>query len=209
VFRSETLEFGPLTLQGTKYAGVNIPFGESIFGDRAVGIAGFDLFAETVFEIDVAGGVARVYDPATYELPDGVEWQTLELIFSLPHATMLFEGDHEGVFALDTGYGDSVAFFEHVVEQYALLDGRKTRGRRLLNFGGSTPVREGTLDWLVLGGTRLDDVDRCHFAQGDVLAYPDPDRTSGLLGMHVLRHFRVVLDYTNRRVAFIPGALGE
>ncbi len=204
VFIGESFELGPLTLNGTKYAGVDIPYSSTVFGAKAVGICGFDLLAQTVFELDASGQAIRIYDPETYELPRNAMWQPLELHASLPHAWCEFEGGHRGLFVLDSGYGDSVAFFDTTVEQFDLLAHRKTRGRWILNFGGSTKIREGPLDWFQLGRTRIDDIDRAHFATQPVRLYPGPDDVMGLVGMSLMRRVRVVFDYSNNRIAFIP-----
>jgi len=204
VFIGESFRLGPLTLNGTKYAGVDTPHSSAVFGARAVGICGFDLLAETVFELDASSNVIRIYDPATYALPDSASWQPLELHIGLPHAWCEFEGGHRGLFVLDAGYGDSVAFFDTAVEQFDLLADRRTRGRRILNFGGSTQVREGPLDWFQLGETRIDDIQAAHFATGPVRIYLGPDNVMGFVGMNLMNRFRVVFDYSNNRIAFIP-----
>jgi len=204
VFIGESFQLGPLTLNGTKYAGVEIPHSSSVFGKKAVGICGFDLLAQTVFELDAAARLVRIHDPATYSLPEAATWQPLELHISLPHAWCEFEGDHRGLFVLDAGYGDSVAFFDTTVEQFDMLADRKTRGRWILNFGSSTKIREGPLDWFQLGLTRIDDIQRAHFATQPVRIYLGPDEVMGLVGMKLMSRFRVVFDYSNNRVAFIP-----
>ena len=204
VFLGESFQLGPLTLNGTKYAGVEIPCSSSVFGSKAVGICGFDLLAQTVFELDASGKAIRIYDPATYVLPQDATWQPLELHIGLPHAWCEFEGNHRGLFVLDSGYGDSVAFFDNAVEQFDMLADRKTRGQRILNFGGSTKVCEGPLDWFQLGETRTEDIKGAHFATQPVRIYLGPDDVMGLVGMKLMSRFRVVFDYSNNRIAFIP-----
>ncbi len=204
VFIGESFRLGPLTLNGTKYAGVDTPHSSAVFGTKAVGICGFDLLAQTVFELDASGKAIRIYDPATYVLPQDATWQPLELHIGLPHAWCEFEGNHRGLFVLDSGYGDSVAFFDNAVEQFDLLADRKTRGQRILNFGGSTKVCEGPLDWFQLGETRTEDIKGAHFATQPVRIYLGPDDVMGLVGMKLMSRFRVVFDYSNNRIAFIP-----
>ncbi len=204
VFLGESFELGPLVLNGTKYAGVEIPHARTVFGTKAQGICGFDLLAETVFELDALGKAIRIYDPRTYELPEAATWQELALHVSLPHAWCEFEGGYGGLFVLDAGYGDSVAFFDNAVEQFDLLEDRKTRERWILNFGASTKVREGPLEWFQLGRTRIEHIEGAHFATQPVRIYLGPDNVLGLVGMQLLSRFRIVFDYGGDRVAFIP-----
>lgn len=125
----------------------------------------------------------------------------------LPHAWCEFEGNHRGLFVLDSGYGDSVAYFDNAVEQFDLLADRKTRGRWILNFGASTKIRVGPLDWFQLGRTRIDDIQRAHFATQPMRLYLGPDDVMGLVGMKLMSRFRIVFDYSNSRIAFIPAVV--
>ena len=202
VFLGETFRLGPLTLRGTKYAGADIPYSKLTFSEPVDGFCGYDLFARTVFELDFPEGRIGFFDPATYEL-EGAEWQELVLDYNLPHARCSFEGEHSGLFLLDAGYGDSVQFFQHTVEQYDLLAGRRTRGRTILNFGSQTIVRQGKLEWFELGGQRFDDIE-AHFSQSPSPLYPGSGATMGIVGMGIMGELKVVFDYGNRRVAFVP-----
>jgi predicted aspartyl protease len=205
VFRGETFQLGPLTLRGTKYAGADFPYGKMTFGRPVEGFCGYDVFARTVFELDIGGGRIGVWDPATYALDDG-RWQDLVLDANLPHAWCRFEGGREGLFLLDAGYDGSVQLFPHVVEQYGLLEGRRTRARTVLSFGAQTIVRQGTLDWFEIGSTRLEEVET-HFASGPSQLYPGSALTAGIVGADLMRRFRVVLDYGHDRVVLIPGTM--
>ncbi len=60
------------------------------------------------------------------------------------------------------------------------------------------------LGWFEIGGTRLDNLEPCHFAMGPVDIYMGPPEVAGFVGMGVMKEFRVVFDYANRRVAFLP-----
>jgi hypothetical protein len=205
VFLGETFQLGPLTLRGTKYAGADFPYGKMTFGRPVQGFCGYDVLAQTIFELDVAQGRVGIYDPATYTL-DGGQWQELILDHNLPHAWCRFEGGHDGLFLLDAGYDGSVQLFQHVVEQYGMLAGRRTRARTVLFFGSQTVVRQGPLEWFEIGSTRLENVET-HFATSPNRLYPGSAQTSGIVGVDLMRRFRVVFDYAHHRVAFIPNTM--
>ena len=202
VYRSDSFRLGPLELVDTTYAGADFPFAWLAFGSSVHGICGYDIFAHAIVEIDVATPMMRIYDPATYVLPSG-RWRPLVLEANLPHVWCRFEGDHVGLFLLDAGFGESVWFFEHAVEEYGLLDGRKTRSRRILNFGASTEVRHGPLGWFEIGGLRINDT-TADFSVSKMRVYPGPPEVLGIVGMEILARFRIVFDYPNGRVAFLP-----
>jgi hypothetical protein len=207
VFLGETFQLGPLTLRGTKYAGADFPYGKMTFGEPVQGFCGYDVFAQTIFELDVAQGRIAIYDPAAYTLDQG-QWQELILDHNLPHAWCRFEGDHEGLLLLDAGYDGSIQLFQHVVEQYGLLEDRRTRTRTILSFGAQVIVRQGPLEWFEIGSTRLEQIET-HFATAPNRLYPGSAQTSGIVGVDLMRRFRVVFDYAHDRVAFIPNTMGR
>ncbi len=103
---------------------------------------------------------------------------------------------------LDAGYGGVVESFEHTVKQYDMLRERKTRARTVLRFGGQTWVRQGKLAWFEIGGQRMNDID-AHFDTQPLPLYPGSPETRGIVGRELLEAFRVIFDYSNRRIAFI------
>jgi hypothetical protein len=206
VFRGEAFQLGPLTLRGTRYAGADFPYGTLTFGRPVQGFCGYDVFAPAVVELDVGTDRIAIHDPATYTL-DGGRWQDLILDHNLPHARGRFEGGHDGLFLIDLGYDGSVRLFAHVVEQHGMLSGRRTRPRTVLAFGEQSVVRQGLLEWFEIGSTRLEEVET-HFSTSALRLYPGSAETSGIVGVDLLRRFRVVLDYGRRRVAFIPNTMG-
>ena len=203
----DTFQLGPLLLRGTKYAGADFPWGHLTFGRPVEGFCGYDAFAHTVFELDVGRDRIGIYDAATYTLEQG-QWQELILDHNLPHVWCRFEGGHDGLFLLDVGYDGSVQLFRHVVEQFGLLEGRRTRPRTILAFGAQTIVRQGPLEWFEIGPTRLEQVE-AHFATEPSPLYPGSSRTSGIVGVDLLRQFRVVFDYGRGRAALIPSTIGQ
>jgi hypothetical protein len=205
VFLGETFQLGPWTVRDTKYAGADFPRSHVMFGRPVDGYCAYDLFAQAVFELDIGHERIGIYDPATYALAEG-QWQPLILDHNLPHVWCRFADGHGGLFLLDAGYPGSVQLFHHVVEQYHLLEGRRTRLRTIPTFGAQPFVRQGPLEWFEIGSERLEQVET-HFATGPTPLYPGSSLTSGIVGADVLRQFRVVLDYGHERVALIPSTI--
>ena len=54
VFLGDTFQLGSLTLKGTKYAGADFPYSKLTFGEPIQGFCGYDMLAQTVFELDLA-----------------------------------------------------------------------------------------------------------------------------------------------------------
>ncbi|MHC4128365.1 MAG: hypothetical protein ACYTE6_12030 [Planctomycetota bacterium] len=206
VFLGRTFQLGPLTVHDTKFAGADFPKSHVTFGRPVDGYCAYDLFARTVLELDIGNERIGIHDPVTYTLDEG-QWQPLILDHNLPHVWCRFADGHGGLFLLDAGYPGSVQLFQHVVEQYELLEGRRTRVRTVPTFGAMTFVRQGPLAWFEIGPQRLEEVET-HFAGGPTPLYPGSSLTSGIVGTDVLKQFKVVFDYGHERVALIPSTIG-
>jgi hypothetical protein len=206
VFQGETFQLGRVTVHDTKYAGAGFPDSHVTFGHPVEGYCAYHLFAQTILELDIGRERIAIHDPATYELEEGGQWEPLILDHNLPHVWCRFAEDHGGLFLLDAGYPGAVQLFQHVVKQHELLEGRRTRLRTIPTFGAQMWVRQGPLEWFEIGSKRLEDVET-HFANGPNPLYPGSSLTSGIVGVDVLRHFRVVLDYGRQRVALIPSTI--
>jgi hypothetical protein len=203
VYRSESFQLGPLILSGTTYASADFPFELFSSNQLVRGICGYPIFAAAVVELDLAGATMRIHDPATYVLPTG-QWQRLYVESDLPHVWCRFEGDHAGLFLLDVGFGASVWFFDHAVERFDLLEERETVQRRILNFGASTTVQHGALQWLQIGQTRIDST-MADFSTSKMRVYPGPPEVLGIIGTELLSKYRIVFDYPHERIAFLDG----
>lgn len=153
-------------------------------------------------DLELAQLDAWVYssrDPARYKL-EGAGWQELYFSGRIPAVRARFEGDREGLFRLDTGSGWTVSFHAPAVESLKLLAGRETRESHSGGVGGSASSRAGRLAWFELGGRRFEGVE-VEFTGVREGAFSDV-YTMGNIGAGLLREFRVIFDYGNKRAAF-------
>jgi hypothetical protein len=178
---------------------LDLQFLNDAFGLPIGGICGRDLFARAAVEIDITNESVALHDPSRFRL-EGASWQELFFSGRNPAVRARFEGDREGLFKLDTGSGWTVSFHAPAVERFKLLAGRETRETRSAGVGGSHASRAGRIAWFELAGQRFDNVD-VEFTGTREGAFSDV-YTAGNIGAGVLREFRVVFDYGNRRVAF-------
>lgn len=197
----KSFELGPVTVAALRYVELDLAFLTTAFGVTVGGICGYDLFARAVVELDVAGASVRLHDPARFRLEGGT-WQELFLSHKHPAARARFEGDRDGLFKLDTGSDQTVTFHTPAVERLGLLEGRRTTPARAGGVGGAISLRAGTLGWFELGGHRFE-VPSVRFATGEKGAFAD-DYLLGNIGNGFLSAFRIVFDYPNKRIAFVP-----
>jgi hypothetical protein len=199
--QGETFQLGPLTVNGTRYMEFDLEFLSRAFGVPVGGICGRDFFARAVVEIDITDESVAVHDPARYKL-EGAGWQELYFSGRIPAVRARFEGGREGLFRLDTGSGWTVSFHAPAVESLKLLAGRETRETHSGGVGGSAASRAGRLTWFELGGRRFEGVE-VEFTGVREGAFSDV-YTMGNIGAGLLREFRVIFDYGNKRAAFAP-----
>ncbi len=199
--QGETFKLGPVTLSGTRYLELDLKFLTDAFGVPIGGICGRDLFARAAVEIDISTESVALYDPTRYRL-EGATWQELFFSGRNPVVRARFEGDREGYFRLDTGAGQTVSMHSPAVERYKLLSGRETRATRSGGVGGSQESRAGKLTWFEFAGRRFEALE-VEFASTSEGAFSDV-YTAGNIGAGLLREFRIVFDYGNKRIAFAP-----
>ncbi|HEV2705356.1 MAG TPA: aspartyl protease family protein [Pyrinomonadaceae bacterium] len=198
--QGETFMLGPVTLKGTRYLELDLKFLTDAFGVPIGGICGRDLFMRAAVEIDMSTDSVAIHEPTRYRL-EGASWQELFFSGRNPVVRARFEG-HEGLFRLDTGAGQTVSMHTPAVERYKLLSGRETRASRSGGVGGSQASRAGKLAWFEFAGRRFEALD-VEFAGTSEGAFSDV-YTTGNIGTGILREFRIVFDYGNKRVAFAP-----
>ena len=141
-----------------------------------------------------------LYDPATFELEGS--WLDLDLYGRHPHVRARFEGEHEGLFRLDTGAGTAaVILHAPTVERYGLLEGRKVVDAQVGGAGGLMRVKLGTLSSFELAGRKFEQPPTI-FSRPGSGALDDP-YTEGTIGGGIFGEFVVVFDYPDARIAFL------
>lgn len=199
--RGERFQLGPVTIENPIYGDLDLSFLRGAFDKKVVGIVGFDLLARCVVELEPGTPRIALFDPGRYQLASG-NWQDLVLHQNHPCTRATFEGEREGLFRLDTGAGGTVTFHAPAVTALRLLEGRDVERGQSGGVGGTASAPEGVLEWFELAGHRFERP-RVGFSQAESGAFTDL-YTAGNIGQGFLRPFRMVLDYRNDRIAFVP-----
>jgi hypothetical protein len=200
VFRQAgSFRLGPLTISDPVLLELDLGF---LPGDVA-GIVGYDVYRRSVVELDLKRAAVRLFDPRSYRRQDH-DWEELFLTGKVPSVRCRFAGDRDGICRLDTGDPGTVVFHTSTVRELALVEGRETRPARLGGVGGRGRAREGAIEWFEIGGHRFREPSVL-FALAEKGAFANPYIT-GNVGLRMLRHFELVLDYPRRRIAFLRSA---
>ena len=200
IMRGESLEIGPITLTKPFLVEMDLGFVRRVMGEEVVGVIGYDLLSRCVAELALADGSISIHDPEAYRL-DSAPWQRLTLNQALPTVEATFEGNRQGRFRIDLGAAGpagTVVFHAPAVEEMQLLKDRRVTNAQ----AGPNRIALGKIAWFELAGHRFEDptvlfaLDR-KGPMGD-------EYVEGNLGVDMLKPFRIVLDYPQQRMAFLP-----
>lgn len=142
--------------------------------------------------------------------PGGKEVVTIpfELINNRPFVTIMVNGKGPFRFVVDTGASMSV-----LSDKTAALLGIKPVAKggnaRAIGGSGSFPILYGLLDSISIGETKIETVPiyiRTVFSAEDS---PERERSDGYLGLSVLSHFAMTIDYQTRQMLLDRTPLSE
>jgi len=199
--QAKTLQIGPLIIDNLVFSETPVERKEQMVGEKVAGVLGWDVMQRAIVDLEPRGKL-RLYDPSTFELP-GAEWHALNLHYKVPYIGARFAGDREGLFMLDCGAaGATVMFFHHAAKALGFLEGENSAPAETAHgAGGAFQSRLDQIAWFELAGERLDDLTIILSTAEDGEADP---YSLGLIGGGLLRLYRLVFDYPNKRVAIIP-----
>ena len=172
------------------------------------GILGHPLFSRCVVEIDYARQCVSLFDPAEYEYRGPGVAVPITFKENLPYVkarVVLPDGRSiSGKFVIDTGASTSLMLSPDPVDREGVMSSLgKTMAVKSLGVGGATEVRLARVSKLELGGFSLD---------RPITALQPPgsgrisaEGTIGNIGGGILSRFKVIFDYSRRRMILEPG----
>lgn len=202
--------------QAAAYSGVSFDFGGVQYSPRRVvslpsdaqrrrrnrdGILGAGLFRRFVVELDPVAQTLALFEPTNFTYAGRGEI----LPFAFRQETPIVEASINftnrepvrGKFEIDSGCDGELCLGHDFVEANRLdgaADADRTESRR--GVGGSVETRAGVLPQFQLGSLKLDRLPANFFLEGS----PVDDGLAGHIGMGTLRKFRVIFDYSRRRM---------
>jgi hypothetical protein len=197
----------------TSHAGVigmDIP--DAVWGRRFEGVLGAELFSKYVVELDWDKREMALHDPGNYDYSGN--GSTLPIVFAGTNPMIAGRVRIGGKtvylnLLIDSGASSTLALSSPLVEKHGLLAAVEAKGGRLvegesIGAGGSAPNASTRGEWLEIGPYRIPaPLTSLSKAKAGSLAKGGFD---GYIGCNVLRRFRVILDYTNKRAIFEPNA---
>jgi len=200
--QAQSFELGQIRLEKPVLIERDLSFLTLLCHEPVVGICGYDLVARSVVEFTPGTGRLALRDPATYPL-EGAQWHNLHLDGRYPIIPAVFEGQHEGLFRLDTaGLNETLAFSNPAVTGFDLLEDRITTAGTVIGASGVVQAKLGTLLWFELAGHRFENI----VASFDVCPRSGPRRShplTGTIGLKMLEPFQLVLNFPRGKIAFL------
>jgi hypothetical protein len=197
--KGKTFQLGRVTIRDPVYLAGDLSKMNAPPGEKRAGFCGYPLLTRVIVEVIHGDKGIALYDPSTYRLPKG-KWQDLSLINYYPVVTARLEGDRKGLFMLDTGSSDTVDINSKFSSEQKLLEGRKTKEETVSSSGGNFKNAFGSLEWFELAGYKFKNPKVSFRIAG--VGYEAED-VAGVIGREFMKPFIIVLNYPQRRVAFI------
>jgi len=200
--RGKELQLGPVRLENPKFLELSelAEIGKAI-GVPIAGICGYDVIGRAVFDIDPTRSTLSILAPGKATLPIGASWTRIQFPSNTPTVSCRFSGGN-GVFSIDTGSDSTVDFFSPAVEHYGWLEQPGVERTHTGGAGGSAESHSGKIGFFELGGTTFK-TPKVGMQTTKLGAFANPYLT-GNVGNGFLAQFRLILDYANERVAFVP-----
>ena len=169
---------------------------------RRDGIIGSGLFRQCVVEIDFARNQLVLYAPTNFAYAGTGE--VIPLRFrrggTTPIISATINGTNNsiirGEFEIDSGCDSGVCLGHDFIAANHLLDDGQTRTGGKFGVGGGAQTRSGHLPQLQIGGMKIDKADTDFFIEGS----PVDRGLAGHIGFGVLKHFKVIFDYSRRQM---------
>ncbi len=167
------------------------------------GVLGENFLRLFVVEIDYSSQFINLYDPSSYKYEGKGESIPLEvrnqnIFIRAPIKTSTSESV-TGTFLVDTGMMTALSLNTPFIKKNQLMPpDDQTTHFEVCGIGGGAPTRIGTLDSIKLGNVEVKSpITQFSQASSGNLSKTDWD---GLIGNAILRHFKVVVDYSRKRM---------
>lgn len=191
------------------------------YGLRVRGVIGDDLLARLVAVLDYDRLSIELYEPAVYHAPRHTEKLDVRWIDGLPTVrAKLRLGGHtvDGDFALNTGGSAGVLVSSEFLSAKRMYPFEaKTIPGTIVEAEGERAVALARGEWIELGSSRIsqpivaiEPSEAAPGAGGSEGVTPKKRKEkekrsiAGWIGGEILRKFRVVLDFPNRRILLVP-----
>jgi predicted aspartyl protease len=198
------LGVGGLTLHGLTVAALDLFSMKVKSGEPWTAILGDEVFNETIVDIDFPHRRVAFHAPAGYQPPPGA--LALALTRDGPDrlVPVSLDGAPPALFVMDTGFNGNLRIAPSLARRQKLLVGQTSQRVTIGAIGGEAAGAIAYVGKVSLGGVNFASVPALFSDTWPSASYTD--RVEGLLGLGLLRQFRVIVDWPHDRLFLIPAA---
>jgi len=198
------IQIGNLTLQDDTASAVDFaPLAKHI-GHPLPVLLGDDAFNELAVDIDFAHHRIAFRDPASQTKPDGAVEVPLIRVEDLHLVPVSIEGAPPAQFELGLGNSGEILVYQPYYEPHKLLEDRRVSKRLSAGTGGFIPETVATLSRAEFAGVTFVNMPAAFIPPN--VAGTKSDVIAGDIGLPVLSHFRLIIDYSHDRLYAVPYA---
>ncbi len=193
------LDLGPMRLERLRAATLNLAGLSGLTPRPFSMLLGRDFLRRVIADFDFPNHRCAFFHAEGWTPPERGQAATVRGRAGALMVSVAVEDAEPVEVMIDTGATGALALSAKAAEAAGLLDGRRVRVGRSVTLGGVSHDRMVRARAVQVAGRRLSDVPVQIFAPSMPGAIPD-----GLLGLGLLRHFRVALDHGAGRL-FLSG----
>jgi len=183
------LSIGPLELRGVRAATLELLTLSGVIRRPFAMLIGRDVLRALAIDIDWPNGRVRFARPGTFQPPAGARVAQAQLRGGALMTPVRIEDSAPVEVMIDTGATADLALSEKTAAGLGLLSGRSVEKGRSISLGGLAEDRVVRATSVEFSGRKLRDVEVQVFSP----THPAP-LPAGLLGVGILRRYRVGLD---------------
>jgi predicted aspartyl protease len=208
IFKNVSIKLPGVELYKQTLWGLPLDTLASAHGSQMGGILGYELFKYFVVDIDYAAGLMNLYEPSGYEYRGSGQCIPLNVqhdgeIYVKASVQAPNGNPIEGEFVIDTGGNRTLLLTRQFVEQHRLMQSvEKTLLVRGGGVGGEIQLAMGRLKRLQLGRYLITNPVTGFTRVGQIA----DDSKAGNIGGGFLSRFRVIFDYSRKRMILEPNA---
>lgn len=195
MFEGPSFQIGSMEWKPRRVAALPTEQGKS---RRRDGILGSSFFRSFVVEIDPRAKSMTLHRPGEYSYTGSGDVIPIRFQGTTPivdGVVVLTNGVEMGTeFEIDTGCTGGLCIGKHFVEEHQLASAGRESERR--GVGGGARTRRGSIPELRLGAVTIRKPSADFFLEGSPVDPP----LAGHIGAEILRPFKVVFDYSRRRM---------
>ena len=193
---------GNLSLSGLTVASLDLATMTAKSGEPWSAILGDEVFYETVVDLDFPGRRVAFDDPASYKPPPGAITVPLSRDGDARLVPLSLDGGPPALFIMDTGFSENLRISPALARRQGLMAGQAGRPVMIGGIGGEAKGVIADVKSVKLGGVSFAPVSAVFSDTWPSATYTD--RVEGLLGLGLLNHFRVIVDWPHDRLYLIP-----